>query len=62
VLEGRVQGALEARRGDVLYVLRTRFGTVPADLETRIARAEEPELLQLLGRVVVVERIEDLML
>jgi hypothetical protein len=64
VLEGRAQGleegARQARREAVRDVIRTRFGAVPADLEARIAQAEEPELTQLLQRAALAVRIEDL--
>jgi hypothetical protein len=55
-----LEGALQARRDAVREVVRARFGTVPADLEARIAKAAEPELTQLLQRAALAVRIEDL--
>jgi hypothetical protein len=41
-------------------VVRTRFGSVPADLEARIAQAAEPELTQLLRRASLAAQLEEL--
>jgi hypothetical protein len=53
--QGVQKGLLEARRGDLLAVLSTRFGKVEKGLEARILRIEDAALLEkLIRRAVVV--------
>jgi hypothetical protein len=58
--EGLAEGLLQARRADVLDVLRTRFGDVPETLARRIAQSDDQELTRLLRRAVQVEQIQDM--
>ncbi len=54
------KGALQAKREDLLYVIRTRFNAVPESLAARIAQADDAQLTQLLGQAVTVGRLEEL--
>ena len=53
--EGLRLGLVEARRADLLAVLRSRFGKVETKLEAQILRIEDPKALaKLIGRAAVV--------
>jgi predicted transposase YdaD len=59
--EGRVEGCVEGERNALLLVLRTRFGSVPANVEARIrATADVTQLEAALVRAVQVAKPEEL--
>jgi len=58
---GREQGALNVKREVVVRQASARFGAVPADLDERLAGADDATLDQLLARVVQAASLDELM-
>ncbi len=57
--KGKEEGLLEARRSDLLAVLRSRFGKIDPKLRRAILRIRDAELLQaLLARAAVVRSLK----
>lgn len=60
-VEGRVEGRIEEGRDSILLVLRTRFNSVPTDVENRVRATTDPAALQAaLVRAVQVSKPEEL--
>lgn len=61
--EGRQEGLLEAKREDLLNILRTRFAALPSDLESRIAATTDvPTLTAAIRAAVTVASPDDIRL
>lgn len=59
--EGRVEGRVDTRRDDILLILRTRFGPLPANVEARVrATADDAQLEAALVRAIQVAKPEEL--
>jgi hypothetical protein len=61
VLEGREQGMLEGQRTMVRRAALTHLGTVPPQLDERIAHADRETLERLLDRVVLGRDLQELL-
>jgi hypothetical protein len=59
VKQGIEQGALRAKREMLASLVRVRFGTVPVNLETRLANLDEKALDRMGERVVQVASLEE---
>lgn len=57
--QGRVEGRVEGKRTLLLAQLATKFGPVAAEVEARVARAEEGALDEWARRVVTVETLDE---
>jgi hypothetical protein len=57
--EGERRGLLEGERRILLRLLRKAFGTIPAEVEQRIASASEAELETWSERVLSAQKLED---
>ena len=59
--EGRTEGLVQAKRDDIVRILRIRFGGVPATVASRIAAIDDlASLDRLLERAVVVRELGEL--
>ena len=56
--QGVAKGRAEALRETLLRLLRTKFGEPDAPARARVAQAEEPELTELLDRVLTADSLE----
>ena len=56
--EGRVEGRLEGKQSALLGLLTTKFGSLPALVQTRLAIATEVELDLWLKRLLSAETLE----
>lgn len=57
--EGREEGELRAKREIVTRVARSKFGTIPDDLDTRLSGADVATLDRLVDRVVLVTTLDE---
>jgi len=58
--QGRQEGRVEGKRATLLRLVQGRFGSLPPALDERIAAGDEVVLDEMIDRVVVAARIEDL--
>lgn len=60
-VQGRAQGRVQGRAQTLLEVLTARFGSVPAEVSTRILAADEATLVAWTARVLTAPTPEDLL-
>ena len=58
---GRAAGLVEGQRALLRRMIEHRFGTMPEDLDRRIAAADQAELEELADRLLAAPALEDLL-
>lgn len=58
--EGRAEGLVEGRRRALVVLLQGGFGSLPAEIERRVASASESELVAWTGRALRGKTLDDL--